>query len=140
MDVIGGYENVGVNKCVKRLREVEVSEYLVKWVSSFLKERKARVRVGKRLGKEVEMESGTVQGSHLSPILFKFVLGGVLEEVRKEKVEGVGVVTCVDDVDFMVVGGGEKKVIERVARMEVGLKRELRKWEVDIHRLKLEGM
>ena len=47
MDVMWGYENVGVNKCVKRLRKVGVEEYLVKWVSSFLRERMVRVRVGK---------------------------------------------------------------------------------------------
>jgi len=90
MDVIGGYKNIGVNKCVKRLREVGVSEYLVKWVSSFLRERVVRVRVGKRLGGGVLMEGGKVQGSPLSPILFMFVLGGVLKEIRKEKVEEVG--------------------------------------------------
>jgi len=140
MDVMGGYENVGVNKCVKRLREVGVEEYLVKWVSSFLRERVVRVRVGKRLGREVEMEGGTVQGSPLSPILFMFVLGGVLEEIRKEKVEGVSVVACVDDVDFMVVGRSEEEVVERVRKMEVGLVRGLEKWEVDVQKLKLEGM
>jgi len=140
MDMMGGYENVGVNKCVKRLREVGVEEFLVRWVSSFLRMRVVRVRVGKRLGGEVEIEGGTIQGSPLSPILFIFVLGGVLEEVGKEEVEGVSVVACVDDVDFMVVGESEDEVIEKVGRMEVGLVRGLEKWKVDLQKLKLEGM
>jgi len=33
IDVMGGYENVEVGKCVKRLREVGVEEFLVKWVT-----------------------------------------------------------------------------------------------------------
>jgi len=136
----GGYENVGVNKCVERLRGVGVEEYLVKWVSSFLRKREVKVRVGKRLGGGVEMEGGTIQGSPLSPILFMFVLGGVLEEIRKEGVEGIGVVACVDDVDFMVVGENKDEIERRVRRMEVGLVRGLGKWEVDVQKLKLEGM
>ena len=140
MDVKGGYENVGVRKCVARLREVGVEEYMVKWVSSFLREREVRVRVGKRVGGVVKMKGGTVQGSPLSPILFMFVLGGVLEEVRKEEVEGVEMIACVDDVDFMVVGENEEEIEGRVKKMEVGLERGLKKWEVDIQKMKLEGM
>jgi len=85
------------------------------------------VRVGKRLGRGVDMEGGIVQGSPLSPILFMFVLGGVLEEVRKERVEGVSMIACVDDVNFIVVGNSEEEIIERVSRMEVGLVRGLKR-------------
>jgi len=140
MDVMGGYENVRVRKCEERLREVGVEEFLVKWISSFLREREVRVRIGKRIGREVSMKGGTVQGSPLSPIWFMFILGGVLEEVRKEEVEGVSMVACVDDVDFMVVGKSEEEIEDRVGRMEKGLKRGLEKWEVDVQNLKLEGM
>ena len=82
----------------------------------------------------------TVQGSALSPMLFMFLLGGVLEEVRREKVVGVTCVACVDDVDFMVVGVSEREIEERVRRMEVGLKRGLEKWEIDVQVMKLEGL
>ena len=140
MDVKGGYENVGVNKGIERLESLGVDEYMVRWVSSFLRERKVRVKIGGRMSEWVEMKGGTIQGSPLSPILFMFILGGVLEEVRKEEVEGVSVIGCVDDVDFMVVGEDEEMVVERVKRMEKGLERGLRKWEVDVQELKLEGL
>jgi len=81
-----------------------------------------------------------VQGSALSPMLFMFILGGVLEEVRREGVDGVGVGAVVDDVDFMVVGRGERDIEEKVRRLEVGLRRGLEKWEVDVQVMKLEGM
>lgn len=81
-----------------------------------------------------------MQGSALSPMLFMFILGGVLEEIRKERVEGVGVVAVVDDVDFMVVGKSEGKIEDRVRKMEVGLRRGLEKWEVDVQVMKLEGL
>ena len=84
MDVKVGYENVGVGKCVKRLREVGVNEYLVKWVSLFLREREVWVKVRSRLsGKGVRMKGGTIQGSPLSPILFMYIVGGVMDEVEK---------------------------------------------------------
>ena len=140
MDVKGGYENVGVNKAVERLEGLGVDEYMVRWISSFLRERRVKVKIGGRLSEWVEMKGGPIQGSPLSPILFMFVLGGVLEEVRREEVEGVSMIGCVDDVDFMVVGESEEVIVERVKRMETGLVRGLRKWEVDVQELKLEGL
>ena len=140
MDVKGGYENVGVGKMEERLRELGVKEYLRKWVTSFLRERRSRVKIGSREGEWTWLKGGTVQGSALSPMLFMFLLGGVLEEVRKEKVEGVGVVAVVDDVDFMVVGKSEGQIEERVKRMERGLRRGLEKWEIDVQVMKLEGL
>jgi len=140
MDVMGGYENVGVGKMEKRLKGLGVDEYLRRWVSSFVRERRARVRVGKRLGDCVKLKGGTIQGLPLSPMLFMFLLDGVLEEVRKEEVEGMKVVAVVDDVDFMVVGKCEEDILRRVGWMERGLERGLRKWEVDVQVLKLEGM
>ena len=41
MDVRGGYENVGVRKMEERLRNLGVKEYLRKWVTSFLRERRS---------------------------------------------------------------------------------------------------
>ena len=98
MDLKGGYENVGVGKCMERMKGVGVDKYLVKWVSSFGREREVSVRVGKRISGKGMMRGGTVQGSPLSRIVFMYLLGGVLEEVRKEGVEGMEMVGCVDDV------------------------------------------
>ena len=140
LDVKGGYENVGVRKMEERLSGLGVEGYLRKWVSSFLRERRSKVKIGNRMGEWTWLKGGTVQGSALSPMLFMFILGGVLEEVRKEGVEGVEVGACVDDVDFMVVGVSEREIEERVKRMEVGLRRGLEKWEIDVQMMKLEGL
>ena len=140
MDVKGGYENVGVGKMEERLAGLGVDVYLRKWVTSFLRERRSRVKIGSREGEWTWLKEGTVQGSALSPILFMFILGGVLEEVRKERVEGVGIGAVVDDVDVMVVGRSEEEIEERVKKMEVGLMRGLKKWEIDVQTMKLEGM
>ena len=140
MDVKGGYENVGVKKMEERLSGLGVEEYLRKWVTSFLRERRSRVKIGSREGEWTWLKEGTVQGSALSPMLFMFILGGVLEEVRREGVEGVGMGAVVDDVDFMVVGRSEREIEERVGKMEVGLRRGLEKWEVDVQTMKLEGL
>ena len=127
MDVKEGCENVGVRKMEERLRDLGVDEYLRKWMSSFLRERKSKVEIGSRLGEWVWLKGGTVQGSALSLMLFMFLLGGVLEEMRKEEVEEVACGACVDDVDFIVVGRSEREIEEKVRRMEVGLIRGLEK-------------
>ncbi|PWW73181.1 hypothetical protein C7212DRAFT_332614 [Tuber magnatum] len=55
------------------------------------------------------------------------ILGGVIEEVRKEEVEGIEMVAVVDDVDFMIGGGDRKEVEERMRKMERTMKVEA-KW------------
>jgi len=140
MNVRGGYENVGVGKCMERMRGLGVDEYLVKWGSSFLRDREVRVRVGNRVSGGGKMRGETVQGSPLSPIVFMYILGAVLEELSKDNVEGVEMMGCVDDVEFMMVGEDERSIKERVRRMEVGLERGLKKWEVDVQVMKVEGM
>ena len=124
----------------ERLGSLGVERDLRKWVSSFLRERRSKVKVGNRMGDWTWLKGGTVQGSALSPMLFMFILGGVLEEIRKEKVEGVEIGACVDDVDLMVVGVSEREIEEKVERMEVGLRRGLEKWEIDMQKMKLEGL
>ena len=140
MDVMGGYENVGVRKMDERLEMLGVDMYLRKWVSSFLREREVRVRIGGRDGGRVKMKGGTVQGSPLSLILFMFLLGGVLGKVREEKIEGVNMVAVVDDMDFMVVGKNREEIERRVYKMGEVLGRELKRWEIDVQVLKLEGV
>lgn len=61
-----------------------------------------------------------------SNVVYAFA-GGVLEAVRKEKVEEVGVVAVVDNVNFMITGRSEREIEERMRRIEVGLKRGLEK-------------
>lgn len=46
MDVKGGYENVGVRKMEERLKGLGVEEYLRRWIMSFLRERRRRVKIG----------------------------------------------------------------------------------------------
>ena len=140
MDVMGGYEHVGVKKMDKRLEEMGLDMYLRKWISSFLREREVRVRIGGRKGGRVRMKGETVQGSPLSPVLFMILLGGVLERVRKEELVGVNMVAVVDDVDFMVTGKNEKEMRERMEKMEKVLEEGLKEWEVDVQVLKLEGV
>jgi len=142
MDVKGVYENLRVRKMEKRLEELGVEKYLREWIVSFLRERVVRVKIGGRIGGRVKMRGETVQGSALSSALFMFLLEGVLEEVMKEEVEGVSMVAVVDDVGLMVVGKDEEEIRERerVRRMEIGLVRGWKKWEIDVQMLKLEGV
>jgi len=61
-----------------------------------------------------------------------FILEGVLEKVEKEKVEGMEMIACVDNVDFMVGGESVEVIRDSVRRMEVVLKRGGEMWKVDV--------
>ncbi|PWW80843.1 hypothetical protein C7212DRAFT_160778, partial [Tuber magnatum] len=141
MDVKGGYENVAVEKMEERREELSMKRYLRKWVSSFLREREVKVKLGKRKGREwMKVKGGTVQRSPLSPILFMMILGEVMEEGRKEEVESMKMVAVVDDVGFMIEQSNRKWLGERMRKIDRGLRKGLKKYEVDMQIMKLEGM
>jgi len=63
-----------------------------------------------------------------------------MDKVEKEKVEGMEMIVYIDDVVFMLEGESVEVRKDRVGRMEVGLKRALEIWEVDVQVMKVERM
>ena len=51
---------------------------MLKWLKSFLTERKKRVKIGKEVSEPIELKSGVPQGGLLSPIIFT-IYGADLE-------------------------------------------------------------
>lgn len=78
MDVKGGYENVGVRKMEERLKGLGVDEYLRRWVGSFLRERRSKVKIGNREGEWTWLKGGTIQGFCVEPyVVYVFAGRGV---------------------------------------------------------------
>ena len=62
MDMKESYENVGVRKMEERLGILRVKEYLRKWITSFLREWRSKVKIEGREGEWTWLKSGIVQG------------------------------------------------------------------------------
>ena len=64
------------------MRDMKVDGNLIKWVGSFMTDRRLQLVIDGHCGKEVNLECGVPQGSPVSPILFAIYLNGVFEYVE----------------------------------------------------------
>lgn len=70
MDVKGAFDHVSRNQLLRRMRDMKVDGNLIKWVGSFMTDRRLQLVIDGHCGKEVNLECGVPQGSPVSPILF----------------------------------------------------------------------
>lgn len=70
LDITKAYDLVWLNGLICKLKQIGVPCYLVEMINSFLRHRKAEVRVGKTGKGKRNKDFGLPQGSPLSPMLF----------------------------------------------------------------------
>ncbi|CCF35795.1 reverse transcriptase [Colletotrichum higginsianum] len=70
LDIKGAFDAVLPGRLIRRLRCQGWPENLVRWVSSFVLGRRARIRLDGEMGDVFDLECGLPQGSPVSPILF----------------------------------------------------------------------
>lgn len=70
LDVKGAFDAVLPVRLIQRFHTQGWSENLIRWVSSFTTERKARMRLDGEAGELFDLECGLPRGSPVSPILF----------------------------------------------------------------------
>ncbi|OHW96943.1 endonuclease reverse transcriptase [Colletotrichum incanum] len=70
LDIKGAFDAVLPGRLIRRLRCQGWPENLVQWVSSFVRGRRARIRLDGEMGDVFDLECGLPQGSPVSLILF----------------------------------------------------------------------
>jgi len=125
MDVKGAFPHVAKGNLIKRMEEMGFKADLVRWVESFMEERKVIMSMDGKEGDSMDVEMGVPQGSPMSPVLFVIYLSGLfgrVEEKEKEcRSEGI---SFVDDVAWVVEG---EDVGECTQRLE-GCAKEAQSW------------
>lgn len=84
MDVKGAFDHVSRNQLLRSMRDMKIDGNLIKWVGSFMTDRRLQLVIDGHCGKEVNVECGVPQGSPVSPILFAIYLSGVFEYVESQ--------------------------------------------------------
>ena len=64
------YQNVNHNLLLQKLEAYGIGHHIVKWLASFLDDRKQYVRVNNYISNHINTTSGVPQGSHCGPLLF----------------------------------------------------------------------
>ena len=67
-----------------KLRSCEISGSTLKWISSFLQDRKQRVQVSGEVSERVPVEFGVMQGTVLGPLLFLFYINDITDNITSE--------------------------------------------------------
>jgi hypothetical protein len=105
MDVKGAFPHVAKGNLIKRMEEMGFEADLVRWVESFMEERKVIMSMDRKEGDSMDVETGVPQGSPVSPVLFVIYLSGLFGRVEeKEKECGSEGISFVDDVAWVVEG------------------------------------
>jgi len=105
MDVKGAFPHVAKGNLIKRMEEMGFEADLVRWVESFMEDRKVIMSMDGKEGDSMDVETGVPQGLPVSPVLFFIYLWGLFGQVEeKETVCGSEGISFVDDVAWVVEG------------------------------------
>ncbi|KKO96446.1 hypothetical protein THAR02_11453, partial [Trichoderma harzianum] len=110
LDISGAFDIVMRNRLVYRLREQGWPPLFVKWVDSFMSDRKALVRNGYGTTlPETELECGAPQGSPISPIVSMLYFSPSLKLNDPNTRFGYA-----DDIGIMAVGADTKETTQKL--------------------------
>jgi hypothetical protein len=82
MDVKGAFDHVSRGRLLARMVELRIEPNLIRWVGSFMENRRIRMVVDGCELAERDIQTGIPQGSPVSPILFAIYLSGAFTAVE----------------------------------------------------------
>ena len=83
LDFSKAFDSVPHQRLLLKIKQMGIKGDLLKWISSFLSERKQRVVVGENMSSWAKVKSGIPQGSVLGPILFIIFINDLPDNVKK---------------------------------------------------------
>jgi hypothetical protein len=70
LDVKGAFDRVNKKQLLNRMLQVGIAGNIVRWVDSFLSDRRAMLVIDGRTGETRDVQAGLPQESPVSPVLF----------------------------------------------------------------------
>lgn len=113
LDVSGAFDNVSHKRLLHNLRKRKVDERIVKWIASFLSDRRTRIIVDGFESKEYYIETGVPQGSPLSPILYIFYNSDLIECCNTGETQATG---YIDDGAIFACGNTTEETCSKLER------------------------
>jgi ribonuclease HI len=109
LDMVGAFDHTDPARLVKRMGELGIDRDLMRWVQSFLTDRKVLLVIDGHQGQEHSINSGVPQGSPVSPILFIIHISGIFKAIE-EAVPGVRALSFADDIGLLAHGNSVDQV------------------------------
>jgi hypothetical protein len=124
MDVKRAFPHLAKGNLIERMEEMGFETNLVRWVESFMEERKVMMSMDGKEGGRMDMQTGVRQGSPVSPVHFIIYLLGLFSEVEKQEERESEGISFVDDVAWVVDCQDVGECTRRLERCTV----EAQKW------------
>jgi retron-type reverse transcriptase len=101
LDVKGAFDRVNKTQLLKRVIQTSIVGYLLRWVNSFLSDRRAILTIDGRTAHTRAIQAGLPQGSSVSPVLFILSISALFQwlEARHSALQAM---SFVDDINLMV--------------------------------------
>ncbi|KAJ3552122.1 hypothetical protein NPX13_g11188 [Xylaria arbuscula] len=112
LDVSGAFDNVSHQRLLHNLRKRRLDEKVVRWIESFLKERKTNMLLDGYKSTQYEISTGIPQGSPLSPILYLFYNADLIDK-HNEDTSATG---YIDDAAILAVGDTTEETCNKLER------------------------
>ena len=79
MDVAEAFNNIYYERLLDNMQKRRVPKQIIKWIGSFLQARTTQLRFNDFTSTPIATPAGTPQGSPLSPLLYMFYNGDLLD-------------------------------------------------------------
>jgi len=100
LDVSKAFDRVSHHRLLHNLRKRRCPEILVRWIQSFLSDRRTTIRISDHESPEHAVQVGIPQGSPVSPILYLFYNADLLEICQDDRLS-TNPTGFVDDVNIL---------------------------------------
>jgi len=97
LDVKGAFHRVNKKQLLKRMVQAGIAGNIVRWVDSFLSDRRALLVIDGRTGETRDIQAGLPQGSPVSPVLFILSISTMFQW-SKDRHAMLQTISFVDDV------------------------------------------
>ena len=98
LDVKGAFNHVAKNRLLRTMIKLKLPYSLVSWTRSFLENRLLRITFDGQIEEEQEIETGVLQGSPISPILFLIYIRDLFQPLQDVVpllyIDDIGLLTC----------------------------------------------
>jgi retron-type reverse transcriptase len=114
LDVKDAFDRVDKKQLLRRIVQVGIASSIVRWVDSFLSDRRAILVIDGRTGETHDIQAGLPQGSPVSPVLFIISVSAIFQWLEDGHSTPQGI-SFVDDIGPIIEYG---EVIEGARQLE----------------------
>ena len=101
LDVRGAFDRVDKRQLLKRMTQIGIEGNMIRWVDSFLSDRRAMLVIDGRTGQTHAIQAGLPQGSPVSPVLFILSVSALFQWLE-DRHATLQAISFVDDIGLVV--------------------------------------